>query len=419
MAYIGSRRALLSSGAITPDYDLNFLAGATSTDLAAKGFAFARSGVAYDEDGNSFADGVPRIVASKGFFFEGAARTNSCLWSQGFNNAAWSRNQLGISANVTTAPDGTATGDAFPASVTTSQDHFTSQTSIAISANANSTLSVYVKPGAVSWCYLSLFDQNSVGARNYYNLSGAGSVGSAENFNAGTTLGTGIVAANNGWYRIWIARAGVAGQTSMSIRIGPANADLGRTYSAADTTTAQFSAWQAQVELGVTVPSSPILTTAAAVTRNADSISAARSSAILRQGTVIIEGTTGLISGTSQYLWAIDDGTGNNRSAVTWNTGRNIESFLDDATVSQADITLSTVSDLTNFKTAWRWSASNYAAVLNGGSVSSDTSGTVPTMTTERLGNSVAADRPMFGYIRRMRRYRTALGDAFLINAST
>lgn len=73
-------------------YDLNLAAGATAADLATAGFAFARTGTAWDAAYASVAGNVPVITSGRGLFVE-EARTNSFLQS----NAVVTRTITGLS----------------------------------------------------------------------------------------------------------------------------------------------------------------------------------------------------------------------------------------------------------------------------------------------------------------------------------
>ncbi len=85
-------------------------------------------------------------------------------------------------------------------------------------------------------------------------------------------------------------------------------------------------------------------------------------------------------------VWQIDDGTENERYRIERNSSNEIHVIATDGGVDQADLNLGTVADLTDLKVAVRLAANDFAASLDGAAVVTDTSGTLPTVTTSRLG---------------------------------
>jgi len=166
-------------------------------------------------------------TASKPILRRGAV--NLLTYSGDFSNAAWLKSASTIGAN-----------GAIIASVIDSSDKVVAQSSISALASANYTACIRVKKGAVGWCYISQFNQVSSGVRRYFNLN-SGAVGSSDNFNGGTDAAPpSIVDSGDGYWLIALAQTGASNTTSITLRIGPANADLGRTYGAADVVSAQI-----------------------------------------------------------------------------------------------------------------------------------------------------------------------------------
>lgn len=137
-----------------------------------------------------------------------------------FDNAAWSKTNITVTANSTAAPDGAATADTLTASVTGST-HATQAATIA--AASTNTFSVYVKPSTTNWARLRM-----IGGANtnivYFNLA-TGVVGTATAPGAEiTAFSGGIEAAANGFYRIR-AVVTTATVTSLSCGVGPCASD--------------------------------------------------------------------------------------------------------------------------------------------------------------------------------------------------
>ena len=114
---------------------------------------------------------------------------NLLTWSEMFSDASWVKNNSSITANTTTAPDGTLTADTLTELATTAF-HAINQS---LTLNANKyTFSFYAKPNGrnfIQW-------NNSV-VSDYVNFNIAtGAIGSSQNVTNATTENVG-----NGWYK--------------------------------------------------------------------------------------------------------------------------------------------------------------------------------------------------------------------------
>lgn len=176
----------------------------------------------------------PRITfarASTARFYDqntvAKAEENLLAQSQVFQ--AWALNALTVTADTTTAPDGTSTADALvETSATGGHGAFQTLTFAAVPY----TFSVFLKANTRTWAYLRL----SVGA--WFNLS-TGTVGTVQ---GGVTAA--ITSVGNGWYRCSITRTPSAGQNFPTVFV--ATADGVDSY-AGDGTSSIF-AWGAQLE---------------------------------------------------------------------------------------------------------------------------------------------------------------------------
>ena len=166
------------------------------------------------------------------------ARRNLLTMPTMFDDAAWSKTQATITANTTTAPDGTTTADKVVESTTASTVHYVYQTPT-LSA-VQYTLSIYAKASERSIVMLNTF----ASATNYYayfNLS-SGTVGTTLNCTAR------IADAGNGWYRCSMTFTPAAGASDMGAR--PCIVDGNSSYTG-DGTSGLFL-WGAQLETGST-----------------------------------------------------------------------------------------------------------------------------------------------------------------------
>ena len=116
------------------------------------------------------------------------ADRNLLTYSEQFDNAAWTKDGT-VTANSTTAPDGTATADTYSvASVVGSSGAYRTVTSKA----DYYTFSVYAKANTSNYVFVQIYQSAEYGA--YFDLSG-GSVGNI----VGTGVTASISSAGSGW----------------------------------------------------------------------------------------------------------------------------------------------------------------------------------------------------------------------------
>jgi len=207
---------------------------------------------------------TPRIT-NKGYLSE-EARTNALLQSQNFDNASWNKNNVTITADQTTAPDGTLTADLINEG-TAAAIHCFYGTNYANPAGP-STISVYIKGGTRR--YVSIRGESTAAATYAWVTidTQTGAISSnASILSASATLST------NGFYRVVFSfsSAGLASGNIViagsSVSTAPTTSTvLGDTYTGTSST---FYVWGAQVEQA-SFATSYIPTTTAAATRAAD-----------------------------------------------------------------------------------------------------------------------------------------------------
>jgi len=121
-------------------------------------------------------------------------RENVLLQSQSFDNASWDKTRNVVTANTTTAPDGTNTADKIAANATFSTN--TSRVKQDISVSGLNTISLYAKADEITEMLLfELGNNNGI----YFNLTS----GSFVSYLNGTTniIDYNIEDAGNDWYR--------------------------------------------------------------------------------------------------------------------------------------------------------------------------------------------------------------------------
>lgn len=195
----------------------------------------------------------PVTLACKGLLIE-EARTNSLTYSEQFDNAAWAKTTTTVTANATTAPDGTVTADkcitnnAAPYGLNSYFFAFTPLTKY--------TFSVYLKAAELTTAQIDFYTVETGDCGFSINLA-TGVIGAT----FGTLDSYGVTSAGNGWYRAWAVKTTAATVTSGQVQAY-------RSLVTGDGTSGYYT-WGAQLEAGA-FPTSYIPTTTAAATRNAD-----------------------------------------------------------------------------------------------------------------------------------------------------
>jgi hypothetical protein len=154
------------------------------------------------------------------------APANLLTWSQEFDSGNWAKTAATVTANTTTAPDGTSTADTL-IPTTAASDHKIFQVSSPITSN--NVLTVYAKPSGYNWILLQGFGFAWFDVAN-------GVVGTQTNCTGS------ITAVGNGWYRCQI----VMSSASVNIFIW-ATTGNGVTSFTGDGTSG-VSIWGAQLE---------------------------------------------------------------------------------------------------------------------------------------------------------------------------
>jgi hypothetical protein len=180
----------------------------------------------------------PRITfarASTATYYDGVtnskAEENLLLQSQTFDNAYWTKTNITVTANSTTAPDGTTTAESILETATTGQ-HQVFRSAVITSSNTH-VRSVFAKPNGRNW--LAIYGG---AGRSFFDLQN-GVTGTVE---AGYTAS--MIDAGNGWYRCILI--GPAGTSSYAGLYNIADADNSISY-AGDITKGLFI-WGAQFE---------------------------------------------------------------------------------------------------------------------------------------------------------------------------
>ena len=133
------------------------------------------------------------FVGSNGLIQTTPQSRNLLTFTQEFDNGAWTKNAATVTANSTSAPDGTPTADTLTATAGTGVIPRVADTSVNTANGLAHTASIYVKAGTYTFFQIYLNSQASEWAN--FTLTGAGTATAN-----GASTAT-ITALSNGWYR--------------------------------------------------------------------------------------------------------------------------------------------------------------------------------------------------------------------------
>lgn len=367
---------------VAPIKNYNFLSGSLDPDFT---FTRASTGYYYDSSGAlvSAAINTPRFdynpstLVLKGLLIEDAA-TNLCLQSQTLDSASWTKANITVTADVTTAPDGTLTADEIIETVAAGT-HGAQMSNVAtlIPVGTTYTLSVYVKAG--------------VGTRRVQVIfAGNAYVGLYTNFNFQTetlVLGAGILSGRvdkcpNGWYRIVVTAVTTVDVQNFNalIRMCDTNQASLRTYTGDGTSS--IYVWGVQAELG-NFGSSYIPTVAATASRSADSLSITGLTFSgfwnASEGVLSLKGIND--GDTSGVYLTVNNTTALEQILFNRTSATDVNIKYTDGGVDQFDQTLTGSANYTTFGIALGYKLNDSNCAVNNVLGTLDTSCTIPTVT--------------------------------------
>ena len=359
----------------------------------------------------SVANNVPRLDYSNGScpsLLVEPQRSNIVLYSEQFDNAAWTATNASVTSNVIISPSGVQDADLLQ-SIDTNAPRIRQTTTQ--TGNDVFTFSCFAKKGNVNFLILRNIAVNvGGGSRAWFNLD-TGVIGTV---NSGLTAS--IESVGSGWYR-----CSISGTTDSS----PLNF-IDIALSATDNTFAGAASeniylWGAQLELG-SYPTSYIPTTSAAVTRNADVIYKTGISSLIgtSEGSAYFNGNISDQGTGSAVFFEIVNGTSTTNTIVLYINTANGRVALYLGTVGLTPYLSSTSKQGQNVKIAFRWKANDYAFYLDGTQVYTNTSAAAPSgMNTLRVGNNRDGTDIGKNLVNQVVLFPTALTNAELASLTT
>lgn len=347
----------------------------------------------------------PITLACKGLLIE-EARTNLQTYSEQFNHGSWTKFNTTVTADSTTAPDGTLTADSLIENTATSF-HTIDGIYVAATATGNFTSSVYFK--AKGRNFIRLYVTQETPGVNYsalFNLT----TGVVVSSDVGVTAS--IVNAGNGWYR-GLVSATILAASRARLTIGLQNASGALAPYTGDGTSGCY-VWGAQIEVGA-FPTSYIPTVASTVLRNADNASMTGTNFTSwynqPQGTLNCSFIpVGTIANNTRIV-ELSGGTAA-RVADIYISGARGTVYNGTTTLSAA-VGADTVLN-TTYKVASAYATTNYGLSANATTVTTASSATVNTATALYIGSFNDGSNKLNGIVKTISYYPLRLTNAQL-----
>lgn len=347
-------------------------------------------------------------------------RTNLLTYSEQFENAAWTKLRATVSANSTLAPDGTNTADKLVEDTTASSSHLAVQ-GVSVTSGQAYTVSFYLKAAERTRVLMSMSFSFPPSSDCMFDAS----TGVATPVIGG--LSPSMVSVGSGWYRCSMsAIANATGTGNINFYM-----DNGTSIVYTGNGTSGIYIWGAQLEAG-SYPTSYILTTAAQVTRAADT---STSAATTRAGGVATmtganfsewyrqdEGTFVAFARRDALspgrLITLSDGTSGNQICITLIVSSNSLRADLEVTVGGVLQVATTTTPVfavgSMFAIAFVYKANDFAISVNGTTVVTDTSGAVPIVDRVHIGTDRTGANSHNGTVARIAYYPVKLSPSQL-----
>jgi hypothetical protein len=320
-------------------------------------------------------------------------RTNLALYSEQFDNAAWTKTDVTVTANAVVSPDGYINADAVVENTASSGGRrVLPATPFTGTGGAYYTFSVYVKKIAgqptrhIYW--MCQFGVNAIYV--HYNMT-TFSVNQVASSGNGSNASATITAVGNDWYRLTLSGIVSSGggdyYNQFYFEDSPQTGFVPQTYTGNGTSGFYLYGWQ--IEAGA-YATSYIPTLGAAVTRGADAASKTGISSLIgqTQGTLFVEAANLFASGSRTI-------------ALLYTSGSAFyQMYINASNQVRVDINGSflflggSIAANTNYKIAFAYKSGEYALYINGAQISTSASTTMPSSLTDYyLGNSLGSEQ--------------------------
>ena len=362
-------------------------------------------------------DNVPRIDYTGGgcpHILAEPQRTNLVTYSSDFTDSSWNLDGLNVNltrtSNATTSPSGEENATKLIGN-NISKDPNNSYIGVNTSAAAPYTTSIFAKKGEYDYL-VSGIGSYAGGYYAIFNLSN-GTVSTSPTA-SGTTAS--IEDFGNGWYRCLVNTTNTGGSEILFLST---SVDGTLTTNYTNTTNGIF-VYGGQVENG-SYATSYIPTSGSTVTRNQDQFTRDGIGSLINstEGVLFAEISAFSNDGTNRTI-ALSDGTGNNLVRFYFSNSSNrivAQVKVGGSTQVTFDITGITVTDFN--KVALKYKENDFSIWINGIERGIDTSGSVPTGLNRLALDNGASGELLFGKVKQLQVYKTALTDAQLTSLTS
>ena len=304
-------------------------------------------------------------------------RSNLVTFSEQFDNAAWTKTSIAVTANATTSPDGYDNADL----LTTTSASICGAYQLISTSSGTFSFSIFAKKGNNNYLALNAQASSANNCTAIFDLSD-GTLGEYQTKGTTAYVSHKIENLGNDWYRCTMVLT-----TTTSVYFFPLFAPLktGNTFtSSGEVSVASGKTlylWGCQVEEG-SYGTSYIPTLAAAVTRGADACSKTGISSLIGQteGTVFFDWIMVRESASTSedyYPITISDGTSANMVTLN-NYNSSLVGYVSSGGSGVfVNNSFSGSSDL-RIKAAIAYKANDFAFYVNGVQIATDTSGAAP-----------------------------------------
>jgi hypothetical protein len=288
------------------------------------------------------------------------------------DNAAWTKNQITLTANFATSPDGSTNADR--AMETSADAYHDILGSFSATSGTVYTASCFVKSAGQNLIYIYISTGTAAAVK--FNLSTGTVIGTA----LGTVVGSKITNYGNGWYRCEVSYTAGA-TTTATISISTTNSTALSLAPYIGDPTKGILVYGYQVEAGA-YATSYIPTLAASVTRVADAASKTGISSLIGQteGTLFIDldiYELNLLSDRGIISVGVN-GAGYTSAVYVSLYNNDIYFACYVAGVQQASGMSKTISTAGRYKIAAVYKQNDFALYVNGQACGTDTSGNLP-----------------------------------------
>jgi hypothetical protein len=334
-------------------------------------------------------------------------RSNLITYSSAFDNAAWNKSGASIVSGKL-SPSGDT--NAFKLVENTANSlHFIE--SINIGGTGVKTFTIFVNAKEVS--KIGIRDAFSTGAYTSFDLT-TGSV-ITEFLSNGT-----ISQYGNDFYRISITQPSYTGNSRFQIFLLPDSYVSGSLLvSYLGDGVSGLDIYGSQAELG-SYPTTLINTSGSSVTRNADACSLTNVADRIGQteGTMFLDFVLDSVDGTLDFRFQLYGNNSVNNWVFVGMTNGDIRAYVNDTT-NQFDSSFSGVVG-TRYKLALAYKENDFAFYANGIQKSVSTSGTIPSLDSVSLGDSVtSANMVVKESVNQVQIYNTRLSNSELAELTT